>query len=432
MRRHAVDRGDAHEVPGHRALTEEEERNRAGQPDPVERLGDLVVESGETFAASRGDSEPDGANRPLGSRDPLDRLRGRAIRRDRHAGEDTGEDSGRDDEAEGGDDHAAVTSSQPAARESEDVPRGPHGARIRRRYAAVFERLRSLTEEHLTRLRPLIESRAERRVPCDTHGDLHLDHIYYFPNESPPRDLVIVDCIEFNDRFRFADPTADAAFVTMDLKFCGRRDLAQSFSQAYLKASGDTEAGDLWRFYTAYRAAVRAKVDGIKALEREVPDDQRQRALNRGRAHWLLALGELGSPSRCPCLILIAGLPGSGKSTLARKLCEGVDHLIVPTNEMADVLKGYGIATPATVVPTGIRLEEFVTEEPYLVARVAETPDVVHEGPELTALMRNVQQTFSRIIDETPYLPEELQMAVANIDDPSALARALVEAGIVA
>ena len=35
--------------------------------------------------------------------------------------------------------------------------------------------------------------------------------------------------------------------------------------------------------------------------------------------------------------------------------------------------------------------------------------------------MRNVQQMFSRIIEETPYLPEELQMAVANLDDPSAL-----------
>ena len=33
--------------------------------------------------------------------------------------------------------------------------------------------------------------------------------------------------------------------------------------------------------------------------------------------------------------------------------------------------------------------------QPYLVARVAEAPDVVDEGPELTALMRNVQQTFS-------------------------------------
>ena len=35
--------------------------------------------------------------------------------------------------------------------------------------------------------------------------------------------------------------------------------------------------------------------------------------------------------------------------------------------------------------------------------------------------MRNVQQTFSRIIEEVPYLPEELQLAVANLDDPSAL-----------
>jgi glycosyltransferase involved in cell wall biosynthesis len=43
----------------------------------------------------------------------------------------------------------------------------------------------------------------------------------------------------------------------------------------------------------------------------------------------------------------------------SRKLCESVDHLIVPTSEMAAVLKGYGIATPSTVVPTGIRLEEF-------------------------------------------------------------------------
>ena len=45
--------------------------------------------------------------------------------------------------------------------------------------------------------------------------------------------------------------------------------------------------------------------------------------------------------------------------SFSRKLCAGVDHLIVPTSEMAAVLKGYGIATPSTVVPTGIRLEEF-------------------------------------------------------------------------
>jgi ATP-dependent Lon protease len=68
-----------------------------------------------------------------------------------------------------------------------------------------------------------------------------------------------------------------------------------------------------------------------------------------------------------------------------------------------------------------VNIKGWDSEEPYLVARISDAPDIVEEGAELTALMRNVQQTFSRIIDETPYLPEELQMAVANIDDPSAL-----------
>ncbi|QEC47473.1 endopeptidase La [Baekduia soli] len=68
-----------------------------------------------------------------------------------------------------------------------------------------------------------------------------------------------------------------------------------------------------------------------------------------------------------------------------------------------------------------VRLTHWERETPYLVARVLELPDVVRESPELTALMRNVQETFMRIVERVPYLPEELQTAVANIDDPSAL-----------
>jgi ATP-dependent Lon protease len=69
-----------------------------------------------------------------------------------------------------------------------------------------------------------------------------------------------------------------------------------------------------------------------------------------------------------------------------------------------------------------IRLLGFDAEQPYLIARVEPEPDIVNEGPELTALMRNVQETFSRIIEDVPYLPEELQLAVSNLEDPSALA----------
>ena len=44
---------------------------------------------------------------------------------------------------------------------------------------------------------------------------------------------------------------------------------------------------------------------------------------------------------------------------VSRRLCHEVDHLIVPTAEMTAVLRRYGISTPATVLPTGLELDEF-------------------------------------------------------------------------
>jgi ATP-dependent Lon protease len=68
-----------------------------------------------------------------------------------------------------------------------------------------------------------------------------------------------------------------------------------------------------------------------------------------------------------------------------------------------------------------IRITNWTQTEPYLAAQITDAPDQVEQSPELTALMRNVQQTFSSIVDEVPYLPEELQIMVANLDDPSVL-----------
>jgi ATP-dependent Lon protease len=68
-----------------------------------------------------------------------------------------------------------------------------------------------------------------------------------------------------------------------------------------------------------------------------------------------------------------------------------------------------------------VRLGAYVAEEPYLVAGVTELPDQSEPSAELEALSHNVQRTFSEIVEQIPYLPEELQLAVANIDDPAAL-----------
>ncbi|HEY6654163.1 MAG TPA: endopeptidase La [Solirubrobacterales bacterium] len=97
----------------------------------------------------------------------------------------------------------------------------------------------------------------------------------------------------------------------------------------------------------------------------------------------------------------------------------------------------YGVGVAGTVarmmkVPDGtlrilvqgaerIRIGDYVSEEPYLVARIEAMPDVLEPSTELEALTRNVQSTFTQIIEAIPYLPEELQLAVANLDEPSAL-----------
>ena len=204
----------------------------------------------------------------------------------------------------------------------------------------VFQRLEELDDRVLQESKPLIESRANRGVARDTHGDLRLEHVYLFPERDAPRDVVIVDCIEFNEAFRYADPVADMAFLTMDFEYVGRHDLAEAFVDEYVRRSGDSEGAELVDFYVAYRAAVRAKVEGLKAIEEEVPPEDRRTAREKARAHWLLALGRLESPGNRPALVLVSGLPGTGKSTLAEGLAGEANFDVVDSDVVRKELAG--------------------------------------------------------------------------------------------
>ncbi len=68
-----------------------------------------------------------------------------------------------------------------------------------------------------------------------------------------------------------------------------------------------------------------------------------------------------------------------------------------------------------------VHLDHDADDDPYLLGEFSALPDVLVESPEVEALTRNVQGLFARIIGLAPYLPEELQLAAANVDDPSAL-----------
>jgi ATP-dependent Lon protease len=69
-----------------------------------------------------------------------------------------------------------------------------------------------------------------------------------------------------------------------------------------------------------------------------------------------------------------------------------------------------------------VRLTRIVQDDPYLVGEFEELPDVITREKEIAALARNVEALFSRIIALVPYLPDELQLAATNAEEPSALA----------
>ncbi len=182
---------------------------------------------------------------------------------------------------------------------------------------STLEAIEAATRARLEEARPIIEARHREGRARDTHGDLRLEHIYIDDSD----DLHIIDCIEFCDAFRYADPLLDMAFLAMDLDIRGHHQRCQKLWHAYLDGDSPT-LRPLIDLYCSYRSAVRAKVHGVKAGDDEVDERARKKARQLARAHWYYAWWKASPPGEGPALLLLGGLPASGKSTRARKLKE--------------------------------------------------------------------------------------------------------------
>src|SRR3990172_1861108 len=165
----------------------------------------------------------------------------------------------------------------------------------------------------------------------DCHGDLHLGSIC-IEGEC----VQIFDCIEFNDRFRYSDTAADIAFLLMDLEFNNHLDLSTALTKSYIRYSGDTDLPLVLRFYKSYRAFVRGKVTSFLLDEKEVPEEQKIKALATARRYFGLAYSYFMQPT----LIIMAGLVGTGKSAVAVSLGEATGAPVVRSDEARKRLAG--------------------------------------------------------------------------------------------
>jgi predicted kinase len=168
------------------------------------------------------------------------------------------------------------------------------------------------------------------------------------------------------------------AFAAMGLKLLGRRDLARKFVEAYCHESQDDEGRRLVAFYTAYRAAVRGKVELIKSQEPEVAEEDRAMALEASRAFWLLALGELESLGQRPAMVAIAGLSGTGKSTLAAEMGARGGFTLIRSDVVRKELAGAAGMSMAAEFERGIYTPEW-TERTYAEC-LRRAHEVVFEG----------------------------------------------------
>ena len=206
--------------------------------------------------------------------------------------------------------------------------------------------------EH-ARLAPLMRQRKAAGFVREGHGDLHLANLAWVDGQ-----LLIFDCLEFDPALRWIDVISEVAFCYMDLlqknyqfplptegggddcalsrrrerggvRAGGYAGLASRFLNGWLEASGDYAGVALLRYYTVYRALVRAKVAALRVEQGSVASRAEMvecLRLAEQLSHIAPspALRERGQTSRCANLMLTIthGLSGCGKTTLTQQQLE--------------------------------------------------------------------------------------------------------------
>ena len=200
---------------------------------------------------------------------------------------------------------------------------------------ALLSTLKKAGEQEYSICRKLFVQRLSQGFVRECHGDLHLGNIVLIGEQVLP-----FDGIEFNPSLRWIDVVSEIAFTAMDLQQHQLAGLASRFLNAYFETTGDYAGIRVLRFYMAYRAAVRAKVNAIRFSQANV--STADATLARSNCNSLLKLAVGYFSRRQPVLIITHGLPGSGKTTFSQLALERLPAIRVRSDVERKRLFGLG------------------------------------------------------------------------------------------
>jgi len=149
-----------------------------------------------------------------------------------------------------------------------------------------FNDIKKWTNDFYKAHEELLKQRVKNGKIRDCHGDLHMEHICL------TEPIIIFDCIEFNERFRYSDVLSDIAFLLMDLEFNNGKDFSNELCNSYLNYSDETDDEqtlDLLKSYKVYRAYVRGKVTSFILNDDSLSEDKKDIARKTAQNYFALA-----------------------------------------------------------------------------------------------------------------------------------------------
>ncbi|MEM6838957.1 MAG: AAA family ATPase [Cyanobacteria bacterium P01_C01_bin.120] len=196
-----------------------------------------------------------------------------------------------------------------------------------------FDETKAYTDQFFATQQGLLQQRLEQDKIRACHGDLHLNNICYWQNQ-----LLLFDCIEFNEPFRFVDVMFDIAYIIMDLTVAERQDLAASFLSHYVECTGDWEGLQVLPLYVSRQSYVRAKVTSFLLGDPSIDAAVKQAASAKAAKYYTLAWSYV--QPQTGRLLMMCGLSGAGKSTVAQELSRQLGAIYLRSDAVRKHLAG--------------------------------------------------------------------------------------------